>query len=328
MISVIVPIYNIERYLPYCLDSIIGQTYKDIEIILIDDGSTDKSPMICDKYANKDKRFRGIHQVNEGVSAARNKGLEIAKGDFISFIDGDDCIHPIMLETLFNCFTQNTCDVAMVKAIVSNIMYNYPDIYPSKSKLLTQEEIIRGLFSESTEDWQFITILNKLYPRKLINRYLFSGEFGEDLLFNSQVFLQTTTLAFVESELYYYVQRSDSLLHTSVKRFYFVNDIHTFFKVYTIIPESKSQCRAYCLHKTYKRLLSANYYAKKTPYFDEVRRLSKEIYSKTLLFYKSTPYIPYKNKMIVLLLLKVPLLYSFFRWIREKQIRLIKSING
>ena len=96
MISIIVPIYNVELYLEKCIESIINQTYKDIEVILINDGSTDKSGIICDKYAKIDDRIIVLHKENGGVSSARNKGLDIAKGDYIAFVDPDDYIEPNM----------------------------------------------------------------------------------------------------------------------------------------------------------------------------------------------------------------------------------------
>ena len=94
MISVIVPIYNVEKYLPQCVESLMNQTLKDIEIILVDDGSPDCCPVICDEYAEKDKRIKVIHQKNAGVSAARNEGLKNAQGAFIGFVDPDDWVAP------------------------------------------------------------------------------------------------------------------------------------------------------------------------------------------------------------------------------------------
>lgn len=92
MVSIIIPVYNVDTYLESCLNSIICQTYKNLEIIVIDDGSTDRSPLICDQFANKDNRFIVVHKVNEGVSFARNVGLMISKGDYIAFIDSDDYV--------------------------------------------------------------------------------------------------------------------------------------------------------------------------------------------------------------------------------------------
>ena len=102
LISIIVPVYNVEPYLNKCLDSIVNQTYKKLEIILIDDGSTDNSGLICDEYASKDNRIIVVHQKNKGLSAARNVGLNIAKGDYIAFVDSDDFIEKDMYFTMYN----------------------------------------------------------------------------------------------------------------------------------------------------------------------------------------------------------------------------------
>ena len=98
MISIIIPVYNVEKFLPQCIDSILAQTYKDFELILVDDGSPDGSPAICDSYAQRDERVRVIHQKNAGVSAARNNGIEHAKSEWISFVDSDDWVEPSYIE--------------------------------------------------------------------------------------------------------------------------------------------------------------------------------------------------------------------------------------
>ena len=122
-ISIIVPIYNIEKYLPRCLESILAQTYKNIEVILVDDGSVDNSGMIADTYARNDQRIIVIHQVNKGVSAARNAGLDLATGDYIGFVDGDDYIEPDMYEILMRIIDEQQVDIAHC---------GYQMVYPSR----------------------------------------------------------------------------------------------------------------------------------------------------------------------------------------------------
>lgn len=113
LISIIVPVYNVEPYVSKCLESILRQTYQNIEIIIIDDGSTDGGSDICDAYAHKDKRIKVIHQSNEGVSGARNVGLRIAKGEFIGFVDSDDWIEADMYEYLLQNIQQQDADIAI-----------------------------------------------------------------------------------------------------------------------------------------------------------------------------------------------------------------------
>ena len=117
LISVIVPVYRVEKYLERCIKSIVSQTYRNLEVLLIDDGSPDRCPQICDSWAKKDERIRVIHQENRGVSAARNAGVDAARGEFIGFIDSDDFILPEYFETLYMTLTVNRADVSMCKSL-------------------------------------------------------------------------------------------------------------------------------------------------------------------------------------------------------------------
>ena len=113
LISVIVPVYNVENYLPRCLDSIINQTYTNLEILLVDDGATDNSGKLCDEYAQKDNRIRVFHKENGGVSSARNMGLDNATGEYIAFVDSDDYIDKCMYEIMLNSSVQNNADIVV-----------------------------------------------------------------------------------------------------------------------------------------------------------------------------------------------------------------------
>ena len=141
-ISVIIPVYNVEKYLKRCLDSVINQTYKNLEIILIDDGSTDKSGNICDEYAAKDKRIIVIHKENGGLSDARNKGLDICTGDYISFIDSDDWIENGFYEYVVNNVKDN--DLLIFDYYITNgknskwIKYKNTEVELSKEKCLIE----------------------------------------------------------------------------------------------------------------------------------------------------------------------------------------------
>ena len=112
LISVIVPIYNVEKYLARCVDSIVNQTYKNLEIILVDDGSPDRCPQMCDDYAEKDSRIKVVHKKNGGLSDARNAGMAVATGEYISFIDSDDWIETSMFELLINNIFQYDCEIS------------------------------------------------------------------------------------------------------------------------------------------------------------------------------------------------------------------------
>ena len=115
LISVIIPVYNVEKYLPECIESVLKQTHTNLEIILVDDGSPDNSPQICDEYAQKDSRIKVIHKENGGVSSARNEGLKIAKGEWISFIDADDWVEKNFCEILLNKAVKTQSDIALCR---------------------------------------------------------------------------------------------------------------------------------------------------------------------------------------------------------------------
>ncbi len=142
-VSVIVPIYNVEGYLPRCLDSLLSQTYGDFELILVDDGSTDTTGAICDRYGVADARVRVLHQPNAGVSAARNRALDVARGQFLTFVDADDTVDPTYLERLYTGLRDTGADIAAVNWMDSNgkTAYNAALAGADGARLYTQDEL-------------------------------------------------------------------------------------------------------------------------------------------------------------------------------------------
>ena len=138
-VSIVVPIYNVEKYLKQCIESIINQTLQDIEIILVDDGSPDNCPQICDEYAKKDSRIKVVHKKNGGLSSARNAGIEVATGDFIGFVDSDDYIELDMYEKMYNIAKENHVDF-----VVSDY-YKVSD----KGKIITTIDMNEGIYDKN-----------------------------------------------------------------------------------------------------------------------------------------------------------------------------------
>lgn len=208
-ISIIVPIYNIEKYLPRCLDSILAQTYKNLEVILVDDGSVDNSGMIADKYARNDQRINVIHQVNKGVSAARNAGLDLATGDYIGFVDGDDYIEPDMYEILMRIIDEQQVDIAHC---------GYQMVYPSridyyyntreKQKMNREEGVFELLKGRKIEPG----LWNKLYKAELFKQIRLPIGIAEteDLLCNFELFCLAESSFFYDVSKYHYMLRSGS----------------------------------------------------------------------------------------------------------------------
>lgn len=207
LISIIVPVYKVEKYIDECIKSIINQTYTNLEIILIDDGSPDNCGKICDGYAKNDKRIKVIHQKNMGQSVARNVGLEYAKGDFIGFVDSDDYIKNNMFEVLHNNLVSYSADISICNIIkVKNNklekMENYNDITLIKSDKIL-EELIDGNITNY--------IYNKLYKKELWKDIRFpKGKILEDMDIMYKILEKTEHIVCTNNTEYYYRIRSDS----------------------------------------------------------------------------------------------------------------------
>lgn len=220
LISVIVPVYNVENYLPQCLDSLKAQTWKNLEIILVDDGATDGCPAICDAAALHDARIRVIHQKNGGLSAARNAGLDIARGEWIGFVDSDDYIAPDMYETLYRAAAENNAPLAVCSyTYVDEAGKTLPRISPiTKDEVLTREEALNRLTIQ--KNWYYITAWNRLYRLELFDTVRFPvGKIHEDEWTAHLFYWQCERVAVLKEPLYYYVQREGSIMRQeSVKK--------------------------------------------------------------------------------------------------------------
>lgn len=208
-ISVIVPIYNVEKYLDKCVSSIVGQTYSDIEIILVDDGSPDGCPAMCDEWEKRDSRIRVIHKENGGLSSARNAGLDVAGGEYISFVDSDDYISESMLEALLGAIEKAGADICSC-GIVNVYEDGREEAWNIKDMIGDSELFLRGLYNDSAVP---VAAWNKLYKRELWSKMRFpEGRLCEDA-FTTCFLLDKAKLAVQISDgLYYYRIRSGSIM--------------------------------------------------------------------------------------------------------------------
>ena len=218
-ISVIVPVYNIEQYIGACIESIIGQVYKNLQIILVDDGSTDTSGKICDAYKEKDNRIIVIHQRNEGLSAARNKGMSLAEGELLGFVDGDDIIHPQMYEQLQKSMEINQADIVecCVKDIYDNTKMAFPSIKSQDEIITSGEEALKRLLSVKwKEPYPRYAVWSKLYKREVVENEKFPvGSIHEDVCFDTKIFLKAKCYVVLKEELYFYRKRRNSITNTA-----------------------------------------------------------------------------------------------------------------
>ncbi|MGN0172216.1 MAG: glycosyltransferase [Acutalibacteraceae bacterium] len=215
LISVIVPVYNVEAYLDKCVASLVGQTYRELEILLVDDGSTDQSGALCDAWAAKDSRIRVIHKPNGGLSDARNAGVAAATGDYIGFVDSDDWVEPRMYELLMDALSKQQADIAECRwAHFSDEKPAQPyDDTPFAEETMTAEQALIELIAERKLRQ---TVVNKLYDEKIVKKIPFEvGKINEDEFWTYQIFGEMTSLVYLDVALYHYYQRSGSIMHTS-----------------------------------------------------------------------------------------------------------------
>ena len=222
LISVIVPIYNVEKYLTRAIDSICSQTYQNLEILLVEDGATDKSPQICDAYAEKDNRITVIHKENGGLSDARNTGLEHATGEYVAFIDSDDYIAGQFIEKLYHACIKTNSDMAICSYRESSSMENIfekeeIDIKMNEMEVLDRKELLFDMYEEyRKENTEFIVSWNKLYRKSLWDNIRFpKGRIHEDEATTYKIYDKCSRGVYIKDKLYAYYLAEQSITRQS-----------------------------------------------------------------------------------------------------------------
>lgn len=211
LISVIVPVYNVEQYLSRCVDSILNQSYQELELILVNDGSKDKSLEVCRKYEQKDFRIKIVDKKNEGAGAARNAGLEMAEGELIMFIDSDDWIEHDMLQHLYKLLRENSADISMCNYFIESVdgseRTSHP--FPIQDEPSITNDIAQCV-AMLDEQCKFPYLWNRLYKRKFIEDFhiRFENQFttGQDLDFNLKYFRHVNKCVISNRPLYHYIK--------------------------------------------------------------------------------------------------------------------------
>lgn len=310
MISIIVPIYNVEKYLPQCLDSLISQTCRDIEIILVDDGSPDKCPEICDAYAKKDARIKVVHQINGGVSSARNTGLKASRGEYIGFVDPDDWVAPEMYEKMMEALADHKADLAICGyqychadgSMIEERKYNR-----KPPEILSQKEMMRRC-SDIPPTIRHV-VWNKLFRRKLLQDLSFQESLSasEDVKVLTEYLKKCQNAVFLHEPYYYNRVRPGSATHGGLS----IHDLAASFAVHEymyraiidLYPDLKQYSQAFLLdvyllkykeakrkagtHETLEKSASADLNRMKKTIRAEGRKalFNREIYWKTRLAY-------------------------------------------
>ena len=217
-ISVIIPVYRVEEYLEQCVRSVLDQTMPDFEIILVDDGSPDRCPQLCDELALQDTRIKVIHKQNGGLSSARNEGMKIASGEFLFFLDSDDFIHPQTLEVLLKIAEEENSDISCCNyQTTGERSVSYSQIKSPVSRItFTNEEALEKMYDQSLG--MTVIACAKLYRRELFEGIQFpEGCLHEDEFTTYKVYYRAKRISYTDQKLYYYYQNPESIMHVSYK---------------------------------------------------------------------------------------------------------------
>lgn len=236
MISVIVPVYNVEKYIDKCIESILCQTWKDFELILVNDGSTDASGEICSQFAKKDRRIRVFEQQNKGLSGARNTGTKQAKGEYLTYIDSDDFIHPEYLEVLYKTAVDNQTEVAACayQNCLEGEGFGWKKEKVEQPTICTGREAVFRIVRDNSR--QMIVAWGKIYHADLKEMLIYpEGKVHEDEFVTYKVLYAAEKVSIVDRPLYAYVQRKESIINTSyskkrLHKLYALNEAIKFFE--------------------------------------------------------------------------------------------------
>lgn len=222
LISVVVPIYNVEKYLRLCLDSLLMQTYTNFEVLMINDGSPDDSANICKEYLAKDRRFQYFEKENSGPSDTRNYGIEHSKGEYITFVDSDDWLKETFLADLYEAITRTGADIALstyIKYDDLQSVYNIPIIGEYYERIWMSDEFIRELPKLEMRDNSYSNPWAKLFKRELFRTIRFpKGKLIEDTRTNIKLFLESSRLVYINKCLYFYRIRGGSVIQTITEK--------------------------------------------------------------------------------------------------------------
>lgn len=299
LVSVIIPVYNVRGYLERCINSILEQTYKKIEVIIVDDGSTDDGGEICDSYQLNDDRVTVVHQKNAGLSAARNRGINICKGEYICFIDSDDFVAIDFIERLVLCLESSCCDIAQCKVRSFVEQSELTNLVKEKDyNVYNGAEMCHNLLMNKIKESGVVQ--NKLYKRYLFEEEHFrEGRIHEDEFLVYKLFYKSR-VAVLEAELYYYQsKRKESITHAaySIKRLDALDAARERITYFTDKNENMLRDEAIL---AYCRTLDTNILLLKESALHNRNELLNELYKELKTSYIKvvfSKYIPLKNKV-------------------------------
>lgn len=312
-VSIIIPVYNMEKYLSRCVESVLSQTYTDLQIILVDDGSTDSSAQMCDEYALRDSRIRVVHKENGGLSSARNAGLEVATGKYIGFVDSDDYISPDFYESLVNAIGDKTTEIANGRyARVDENGNLRPSCVPhERCEDVTPVCFAKELMLHVGD----VSVCSKLFPSELLSDLRFNEDkLNEDLLFILDILSKIEVIHFTDVVGYFYYIRSGSISSRYGKAIIDMVENSLIAKNFidSKFPELVRVTERFVLYQHMAYLLAipkAEAARENTVFRNAVRYIRRHIWQMV-----TNPYLKLQNKVLIIALAAFPhLAASFYR---------------
>ena len=254
LITIIIPVYNVERYLSKCINSVINQSYGNLEIVIIDDGSTDNSGKICDDFLKKDRRIKVIHKKNGGLSSARNTGLELLSGDYVFFLDSDDWLENNAITEMYNLASNKSADVVICdyNTIDEETGCTIKNDHILENSLIGRNEALSRCYSKNRT--KYIHVWCHLYKKNIISSIRFKeGKICEDAYFSLEAYNHSNIIAITDKKLYNYLIRKTSIEHSRLTEYRLtLLDMYIFRSKYI-----KNNDLLFLLESNYEDMLSA-----------------------------------------------------------------------
>ena len=273
-VSVIIPVYNVEKYIDKCMESVLNQTYSNLEIILVDDGSPDNSGKMCDEYAVKDNRVKVIHKENGGLSSARNAGLDIATGEYVAFIDSDDFVETTMIEKVVSKIEETNADVCMFSHFTYNGETSVAHARPlDKDEYETEEirDLIIPMFigqKDAVGHHLLGFVCCQLFRRSSIGEQRFKSEreyYAEDIVFDLEFYIRAKKMCVVNEPLYYYRYVESSLSNRYRKNLFDKFALLLEFKQSFVLDNDIKDCEKRILRSAFRSAIGGALNVKKAP---------------------------------------------------------------
>ena len=221
LVSIIIPVYGVEKYISQCIESVVEQTYRNLEILIIDDESLDESGMIADKYAKTDTRIRVFHIQNRGAAGARNVGLENCSGDYIMFVDSDDWLEPNAVETMLNKIMLSECDIVQCQFYKEYLNKTILDSFITEEAVISDTECAQQMMAA----WEYMLLWNKIIKKNVIEgMFMEEGHCIDDEFFTYKLIINSSRIVLIKESLYHYRMRKTSATGNADKEQQILND--------------------------------------------------------------------------------------------------------